>query len=362
MKTRKQPAAIVPGGVPWAVAPQAFTEIGAAMRWRSEHPAQAADLEQKAVVAVEAARQGRGRGRVAGAVAVLPLRGVITPRTSFMSYLFGGMGLVDFMDEFRSALADDDVGSILIDVDSPGGRTSLVPEVGAEIRAARGKKPIVAIANTTAASAAYWIATQADELVVTPSGFVGSVGTYIVHEDWSGMNEQLGIDPTYIVSAASPHKVDGNPDEPLSEDARETWQQDVDDITAQFFQAIAKGRGTNVKDVRENYGQGRCLSATRALDAGMVDTVQTYDEVIARLVTGSVTAGRSAPARSTLVVDGRVIADAVLDAARESAAAEPTSSSEDDTEPVAGSDEAAPAAAEIPPWLLMPTPAPTTTR
>jgi hypothetical protein len=65
-----------------------------------------------------------------------------------------------------------------------------------------------------AASAAYWIAAQADELVVTPSGFVGSIGTYAIHEDWSKFNEDFGVLPTYI--SAGKYKTEGNPDEPLS--------------------------------------------------------------------------------------------------------------------------------------------------
>jgi ClpP class serine protease len=112
---------------------------------------------------------------VAGAVAVIPLRGVITPRPSLFAMLFGfgGGGLQGFREDFRAALDDDDVGSILIDVDSPGGLVDLIPETAAEIRGGRGRKPIVAIANTRAASAAYWLGSQADELVVTPSGEVG---------------------------------------------------------------------------------------------------------------------------------------------------------------------------------------------
>jgi signal peptide peptidase SppA len=358
----------------WAIAARAFSDIGVAMRWRAQNPAEAVAIERQAAEAVQAARQGRDRGRVAGAVAVLPLRGVITPRTSFMSYLFGGMGLVDFMDEFRAALSDDDVGSILIDIDSPGGRVDLVPEAAEEIRAARGKKPIVAVANTMACSAAYWLGAMADELVVTPSGQVGSVGTYILHEDWSGMNEQIGIDPTFIVSSASPYKVDGNPEEPLSEDARATWQQDVDDITADFFKSLAKARNTTVKDVRDNYGQGRVLNAKRAMDAGMVDNVQTYDQVVARLVGGGVTPGRSASATTvTLSVDGAALAAEIAATLKAEAPAPPAeaetspnpapSPPDDDThEPAAEGSEPEPITAALAPWLVMPTPAPTPTR
>jgi hypothetical protein len=139
-------------------------------------------------------------------------------------------GLIDFRDAFREALNSPEIQAIVLDVDSPGGYVDLVPETAQEIYDARGEKPIVAVANTTACSAAYWIASQADEVVVTPSGSVGSIGVYMLHEDWSKFNEDFGIDPTYIF--AGRYKVDGNPDEPLSDTAREEWQQEVDDLYA----------------------------------------------------------------------------------------------------------------------------------
>src|SRR5690349_15787966 len=98
----------------WALLPPVLAEVAAAMRLRHAGklpaPAAAADGDERP--RPEAAR-GRGGQRIAGAVAVLPLRGVITPRPSFLSWLFGGGGgLVEWMDEFRAAVNDDDVGSI----------------------------------------------------------------------------------------------------------------------------------------------------------------------------------------------------------------------------------------------------------
>jgi capsid assembly protease len=234
----------------------------------------------------ESARAGRG-------VAVLPLTGVITPRGSLLSLLFGGGGgLVDFRASFREAMSSPDVGAIVLDVDSPGGLIDLVPETAEEIRAARGVKPIVAVANTLAASGAYWIASQADELVITPSGSAGSVGVYMVHEDWSGFNEKEGIQPTYI--SAGKYKVEGNPDEPLSEEAQADWQREVDDLYAMFVEAVAQGRGVSTAQVRDGYGEGRTLLAHRALGAGMVDRVATLEETVYDLLASSRDEGANA--------------------------------------------------------------------
>jgi signal peptide peptidase SppA len=265
----------------WAIRPEVLPRIIEA------HRAGPAALERlsarTAAPAPRAARRASGT-RTGGAVAVIPLTGVITPRGSLFSMLFGfgGGGLVDFRDSFREAVNSPDVSAVVLDVDSPGGLIDLVPETAAEIRDARGEKPIVAVANTMAASAAYWIAAQADEVVVTPSGDVGSVGVYMVHEDWSEFNAKQGILPTYI--SAGRYKTEGNPDEPLDDDARAEWQSEVDELYGMFVEAVAAGRGVSADTVRSGYGEGRTLLASRALEAGMVDRIDTIESVIGGLL------------------------------------------------------------------------------
>ena len=279
------------GGSPWAIRPDVLPRVAETVR-AAATPAWMAAAEGALAAAPSAARRPRS-ARAGGAVAVLALTGILTPRGSVLSMLFGGGygGLQDFRDEFAAAVASPDVGSIVIDVDSPGGLVSLVPETAAEIRAARGTKPIIAVANTQAASAAYWIAAQADEVVVTPSGMLGSIGVYIVHEDWSAFNEKFGVDPTWI--SAGRYKTEGNPDEPLGDDARAAMQQDIDDLYAMFVNDVAAGRDVSADTVISDYGEGRCLYAARAVEAGLADRVATIETVIAELL-GSDTAAAAA--------------------------------------------------------------------
>jgi signal peptide peptidase SppA len=217
-------------------------------------------------------------------VAVVPLTGVITPRGSLLSLLFGGGpgGLEGFRSQFREAVHDPEVGAVVLDVDSPGGLVKLVPETAAEIRGARGAKPIVAQVNTLAASAAYWLAAQADEIVMTPSGQAGSIGVYMLHEDWSGANAKAGVDPTFIY--AGKYKVEGNPEEALSDEGKAHWQSEADDIYAMFVSDVAQGRGTLEATVRNSYGEGRTLLGERALSAGLVDRLDTLHGTVSRLL------------------------------------------------------------------------------
>jgi signal peptide peptidase SppA len=242
-----------------------------------------------------------------GGVAVIPLTGVITPQGSFLSFLFGGSpgGLLTFREQLDAAMASSDVSSILIDVDSPGGLVDQVPETAAAVRAAAAVKNVVAVADTKALSAAYWIASQASEVVVTPSGYAGSIGVYRVHVDESGLNDQLGLKVTYV--SAGKFKTEGNPDEPLDETAQEAWQTAVDDLYGQFVGDVARGRKTSAEAVRAGFGEGRSLGAQRAVDAGLADRVATFDDVLSELL-GSAPGQAVEPAAALATLEARCAA------------------------------------------------------
>lgn len=233
----------------------------------------------------------RGAAARAGGVATVPLKGILMPAgDDFFSILFGlGGGLDAFRSQLDEAVADPQVEAIVIDVDSPGGMVDFIPETAAQVRAARDKKPIVAVANTLCASAAYWLASQADEVSVTPSGEAGSIGVYRLHRDLSEAHAMRGITPTLI--SAGKYKVEGNPYEPLGEDARAQWQAEVDDYYRMFTADVAKGRGASQADVQAGYGEGRCLHAKQAVAAGIADRVETLSAVIKRVASP---AGRAA--------------------------------------------------------------------
>lgn len=229
--------------------------------------------------------EGHGRLNVQAGVAVIPLKGVLTPNPSFLSILFGGSsgGLLGFRSDLREAIGHSDVEAIVLDVNSPGGSVSLIEETTDEFAAAIADsgKEVVAVANTMMGSAAYQIASQAGELVASPSSFVGSIGTYVMHQDWSAANEQMGVRPTYI--SAGRFKVEGNMHEPLGDAARAAIQSEVDDFYSVFVAQVARGRGATSEEVRAGYGEGRVLTAHRAVEAGLADRVATLDQVIAEL-------------------------------------------------------------------------------
>lgn len=265
-------------------------------------PASGAGPSQASLAAAE---DGSPTATADSGVAVIPIRGVITYRPSVWSEYFGGCTVLRLQRLFRGALADPSVRAIVLDVDSPGGTVDGVEELAAEIRAARGMKPIVAVANTFAASAAYWLASAAETIVGLPTSQVGSIGVYTMHEDISRWLDQLGVTTTVI--AAGEHKAETLPYAPLSEDAQAHLQACVDDAYGLFVAAVAEGRQVAVDVVRgEPFGQGRVYPARAAKKRGLIDRVGTFDSVIAKLLTA-----RRPGTRADAPVEDRVAADVV---------------------------------------------------
>lgn len=249
----------------------------------------ALDNDGTAVAAAPAAARQTSPMR-SGSIAVIPLCGVVMQRAGMMEMCGGGTSVQSFTAKFREAMADETVSQILIEIDSPGGGVYGVSELADEIMAARKTKPVVAIANSLAASAAYWIGCSASEFYVTPGGEVGSIGVWQAHEDWSQALAESGVKTTLI--SAGKYKVEGNPYVPLDPEAQAFMQSRVDDYYAAFTKAVAKGRAVSIDLVRNGMGQGRVLGADAALSEKMVDGIATMDEVIKKM-TRSARAGRS---------------------------------------------------------------------
>lgn len=299
-------AALVQSSV-WFIEPRRGQQIAEAFLNRLDAGARAApflsEAEREAnrnrarVQRLPMPPQGKA-GRVKD-VAVIPLIGAILPRGDAMEEMSGGgaVNLTRFQREFESVANDDTVGAILLEIDSPGGQVDLVPETAAMIRSYRKKgRPIVAIANTMAASAAYWIAAAADELVVTPSGVVGSIGVFQLHQNMEGMAAAMGIVPQYIFEG--PRKIEGNPFQPMDDAAKGAFQAEVRAAYELFTSDVAAFRGVSVRTVRadpegsadKTFGGGRAYSAPqlKAMGligaGGMADRVATLQETVNRLM------------------------------------------------------------------------------
>jgi len=248
-----------------------------------------------------------------GGVAVIPIRGVIANRMSGMEESSGGVSAEIIGAMIAQVAADPGIGTIVYDVDSPGGTVPGIQELAAQMFALRGQKKQIAQVNDLAASAAYWLASQADEIVSIPSGTAGSIGVFTAHSDLSKALENEGVDVTLI--SAGKYKLEGNPFEPLSDEAKVFLQARVDDAYAQFVKDVARGRGVTPAAVRNGFGEGRALPAKDAKAAGLIDRIDTMDNTLVRLVgrkqSGSMRAEGDEPQLSA--ADEAVIHDEVAE-------------------------------------------------
>lgn len=227
------------------------------------------------------AKQVKPVTRAGKSVVVLSIDGPIDYRcASWMCDWFGMVDLAKLQGVFDSLVNDAEIGTIVLDIDSPGGSSVGVSEFAQKIFAAREKKRIVSIANPLSASAAFWLSSSATESYVMPSGMVGSVGVYMMHVDYSEMLKQDGIAVNFI--SAGEKKTDGNAFQPLSDTARETYQGIVDEIYDSFVSDVARNRNVSGDVVKEQFGKGSIVTAKGALQAGMVDGILTLDDLVAR--------------------------------------------------------------------------------
>ena len=270
---------------PWALMPERLSALATVIsRWSQGTPASDAAMFQ--VQTDRVLRDTRRQTSAAisgGGIAVIPIYGVITQRGNMVDDVSGpGMVSTQIVTQMlRQAVADDAVSQILLDIDSPGGSVYGVSELGDAILSARARKPVVAIANSLAASAAYWIGSQAGEFYVTSGGEVGSIGVWQAHFDYSQAFAAEGVTPTLI--SAGKYKAEGNPYAPLDEQALGFMQSRVDDYYASFTKAVARGRGVPIAQVRDGMGQGRVLGADAALAENMVDGIASFDEVVQKM-------------------------------------------------------------------------------
>lgn len=218
-------------------------------------------------------RAGRVGAVRAGKTVILPVTGVLD-RPDYASIAHRARSLSD----------DKETERVVLYVNSPGGLVSGAPEAAQAIADLADAKPVTALVDGLGTSAAYWLASQAGEIVASPSSEVGSIGVFAIHADYSRMHSNAGIEVSLI--KAGRYKALGNPFQPLDDEARSIIQRSIDDTYREFVAAVARGRGVPVETIEEEYGQGRVLSAREALEAGLVDRLESADLFVRRLTTG----------------------------------------------------------------------------
>lgn len=265
---------------PWAITPDKLREIQACY---------SAHLRgEKGDIAAIEAKLGRPLANerqpyaVTDGVAVIRLEGVIAKRMNLFTQISGGTSTEQATQDLRAALADADVKSIILMMDSPGGTVDGTQALSDQIFAARRIKPVVALASGIMASAAYWIGSAAQAVYIAEkTTIVGSIGVVTSHVDMSGAEAQKGVKTTEIY--AGKFKRVASSYSPLSDVGRTSIQEQVDYLYSIFVGDVAKNRGVSVDTVLETMADGRLFTGLQSIGAGLADGVATLDGLIYRM-------------------------------------------------------------------------------
>ena len=256
---------------PLLVTPEAF-ETAIAIVTREDRAVPEA-VEAKPGTKMDGAEAGMYRR---GSVAVIPMVGPVFRYADFFTDMCGGVTVERVARDLCTARDDPSVSAVVLAIDSPGGEVTGVAELAAMIRAAAGVKPVVAYVEGLGASAAYWLASAAGEIVCESTAILGSIGVvtgYVKRDDPPGRRSYE------FVSSQSPNK---RPD-PATEKGRAEIQRTVDDLAEVFIAAVAEYRDTTPEKVASDFGQGGVLVGQKAVDAGMADRVGSFESVLEEL-------------------------------------------------------------------------------
>lgn len=251
---------------PWAITSSALTTIlDIAARQNAPPEAVAAKLGREL--------QNSYRLEMRDGIAVLPVVGPLFRYANLFTQVSGASSYELLAKDFTQAVENPDVKAIILNIDSPGGEVNGCAEFADMIHEARGVKPIVAYASGDAASGAYWIAAAADEIVVSKTSALGSIGVVGVYR---GNKDEDAVE---VVSSQSPYKrID-----PDTDDGRARLQKRIDAMADVFVEAVAKYRGVASSHVQNHYGSGDVFIGDAAVKQGLADRIGSFEKLLFEL-------------------------------------------------------------------------------
>lgn len=210
--------------------------------------------------------------------AIIPIHGPITAKSDLFTLFFGGTSLSDLAKDLQTALEDNQVKSILFDIDSPGGVAIGPYEFAEMIFKSRSQKPIWSYIGRNGSSAAYWLASATERIIVNPSALVGSIGVVTTIP----VQEQPDLDGYKNIEIVSTNASLKRPD-PRTETGLKEIKRELDDIEESFISSIAKYRNLTPETIKNDFGQGGVVIGHQAVLKNMADGLGSFEEVITEL-------------------------------------------------------------------------------
>jgi signal peptide peptidase SppA len=261
-------------GAAWSIMPETFDQL---IRHYQEVRVNLSDDEK--TVAISNANGSDGEPYlIQDGVAIIPVSGPLLKRPSLFSRIFGGSSYQEIGGMIQMAVADSRVRALMLNIDSPGGVVNGTEGLSDLIFNLRKQKPIIAYSDGNMTSAAYWIGSAAETIVVGPTSTLGSIGVLMIHSDYSEMDKKIGLKTTYIT--AGKYKALGNDSEPLTLEAKEYFQDRLNYLYSIFVDSVARNRDVETEKVLADMAEGRLFIGQQAVDVGLADRVGTMDSSI----------------------------------------------------------------------------------
>jgi protease-4 len=230
-------------------------------------------------------------------VAVIDIVGVLMKRQTSLA---AGTSTSMARRQIRNAVNNPNVNAIMLMIDSPGGQAAGTQELADDVLAASRQKPVTAFIEDLGASAAFWIASQANQVFANATALVGAVGTFTVIEDSSEMADKLGV-KVHVIKAGE-FKGAGAPGTPVTEEQISEIQRIVNTLNGFFVEGIASGRGMSLEQASK-IADGRVHVGREAQTLGLIDGVKTFQTAMASLLQQIDTKGVFAMADTTIKLE-----------------------------------------------------------
>lgn len=209
-----------------------------------------------------------------GNVGIIHISGIISRHVDMFAQFFGlgSASIENIAKDFQSLLDNEEVKSIILDFDTPGGAITGVNELSEIIYNARGVKPIKAYVTGLACSAGYFLASACDEIIIDEMGQVGSIGVMRV------VNKQNDKSVIFKSSQSPMKNIEAD-----SELGKAEYQAKVDYLASIFIDKVAKYRGITADEVINRGNKGGVLVGAVAVTAGLADMLGSMDMLINEL-------------------------------------------------------------------------------
>lgn len=228
--------------------------------------------------------EGRKSFLFKGSIAVIPVRGTLVHRASYLDAESGLVGYNRLLQQFRAARDDREIKGVFVPIHSGGGECAGMIAAAEEIASmakSEGGMPIYVYLDEQACSAAYVLASVGDKVFGRRECMGGSVAALMNLIDKSKAYEKMGLEPHVVRAPWADRKAVGSGGERFDAEMIAKMTSLVTEMSEQIVEFVAAMRGIPVKALKSL--RGEVFSGRDLLKYGLIDDIVSEQEAWAML-------------------------------------------------------------------------------